>query len=422
MEHRKLTIPNYLGQKLGARLDLPIDGTPVACALFAHCFTCTKNLRAVGHISQALVNEGIAVLRFDFTGLGESEGDFAETNFSTNIDDLVAAAEFMAQEIEAPSILIGHSLGGAAVLRAAERIPTAKAIATIGAPYDPSHVAHLFEKVRHQIEQEGEAEIVLVGRPFKIRKQLLEDLEAVNPDEYIGKLKRALLVIHAPLDQTVGIDNATLIFQAARHPKSFLSLDKADHLLSNSEDSLYVGSTIAAWARKYIGAQLKDTMQPTVTCDGEEIDNRVVVRTEQGFQTEILANGHSLVADEPINVGGTNMGPTPYDYLLGALGSCTSITLRMYADRKGWPLETITVRLSHNKIHARDCEECESTSGKVDLIEREVELTGPLDDEQKTRLLDIADKCPVHRTLHSETIVKTRLSRSKFQVLRENSG
>lgn len=281
MQHKTIIIPNHFGQKLGARLDLPLDGTPVSCALFAHCFTCTKNLRAVGHISQALVNEGIAVLRFDFTGLGESEGDFAETNFSTNIDDLVAAAEFMERELQTPSILIGHSLGGAAVLRAAERIPATKAVATIGAPYDPSHVAHLFEAVRQQIEQEGEAEVVLVGRPFKIRKQLLEDLEAVNPAEYIGKLKRALLVMHAPMDQTVSIDNASLIFQAARHPKRFLSLDKADHLISNSEDSLYVGATIAAWAHKYIGTSLKDTMQPTVTLDGEEVDNRVVVRAHR---------------------------------------------------------------------------------------------------------------------------------------------
>ena len=410
MHSQALSIPNRDGQLLAARLDLPLDGKPITCALFAHCFTCTKNLRAVNHISQALVEKGVAVLRFDFTGLGDSDGDFSDTNLSTNIDDLVVAAEFMEQQIHAPSILIGHSLGGAAVLCAAMELPKVKAVATIGAPFDPAHVKALFRDDEARIEAEGQAEVLLAGRPFTIKKQFLDDLEKAHAQGIIGKLKKALLVIHSPVDQTVGIENAAAIFQAAKHPKSFLSLDKADHLLSNKEDSLYVGSMIATWATKYIRTSQIKQPESAVSA-AQQPDKHVVVRTEKGFRTEVLAGGHSLVADEPVAVGGTNMGPTPYGYLLAALGSCTSITLRMYADRKGWPVEAISVRLKHDKIHATDCAECETERGKVDIIEREIELFGPLDDEQRARMLAIADKCPVHKTLHSETIVRTELKK-----------
>jgi putative redox protein len=404
MQFKKLKFKNAAGEKLSARLDFPIDSRPLAYAIFAHCFTCTKNLKAISNISRALTREGIAVFRFDFTGLGESEGDFADTNFSSNVGDLIAAAEYLNSEFEAPRILIGHSLGGAAVLQAAANIPSSIAVATIGAPGDPGHVTKALADAREKIEAEGEAEVLLAGRPFKIKKQFLDDLEFTRMQETIRNLNRALLIFHSPLDATVGINNAAQIFQAARHPKSFVSLDKADHLLTNAEDSLYVGSVIAAWSQKYIGVSLKDEGQPSLT------DNRVVARTgKTGFLTEILANGHSLVADEPIAVGGTNLGPTPYDYVVAGLGACTSMTLRMYADHKKWPLDSVTVKLKHQKIHAEDCKTCETENGMIDQIDREIELRGPLDAQQRQRLKEIANRCPVHRTLNSEISVTTRL-------------
>lgn len=404
MNFKKLTIENKNGEKLGARLDLPVDDTPVAYALFAHCFTCTKNFKAVGNITQALNRERIAVLRFDFTGLGESEGDFADTNFSSNVDDLAATADYLAENFEGPKILIGHSLGGTAVLQAAQRIPASIAVVTIGAPGNPDHVAKLLESSRETIEKEGVAEVKLAGRSFTLKKQFLDDLEANRMKETIQNLRRALLIFHSPLDETVGIDNAADIFMAAKHPKSFVSLDEADHLLSNEADSRYVGSMIGAWVKKYLGIPAKEPSKPLAPSD-----NRIVVRTNQErFRTEILASGHGLVSDEPESAGGKNLGPTPYDLLLAGLGACTSMTLRMYADRKKWPLESVIVRLSHDKIHAEDCKACESERGKIDQIEREIELIGALDDEQRARLIEIANKCPVHRTLHSEILVKTR--------------
>ena len=406
MNFKKLTFQNPQGEQLSARLDLPVDGQPIAYALFAHCFTCSKNLKAVANINEALNQQGIAVLRFDFTGLGESEGDFADTNFSSNIEDLVAAARFLKEAYEAPKIMIGHSLGGAAILQAALQVEEVVAVATIGAPHDPEHVEHLFESSREEIERDGQAVVRLAGRPFTIKKQFIEDLRGQQVDGGLARLKRALLIMHSPVDRTVSIDNAKMIFLAARHPKSFLSLDQADHLLTNELDSRYVGTVLAAWARKYIGA-LEES--PRFTEDAH--DSLVVARIgEEPYRTEILANGHAMLADEPRSLGGTNAGPTPYQYLAAGLGACTAITLRMYADRKKWPLQGVSVELTHQKVHAEDCD-CEARiSGKIDQIQRVVSLEGPLDEDQQARLLEIANRCPVHRTLmEGQVDVKTRM-------------
>jgi uncharacterized OsmC-like protein/alpha/beta superfamily hydrolase len=404
MQFLKLSFKNETGENLAARLDLPVDEKPFAYAIFAHCFTCTKNLNAVVNISRALAREGIATLRFDFTGLGESEGDFSRTSFSSNISDLIAAADFLKLEFDAPKLLVGHSLGGAAVLQAAKYIPSSLAVATIGAPSNLTHLARYLEPHRQAMTTNGEAEITLAGKTFRIKKQFLDDLELTHIQETIKSLNKALLILHSPLDDIVGIENATEIFEMAQQPKSFISLDRADHLLSNREDSLYVGSLLAAWARKYL------EIPPPESLRRELNDNRVVTRTgRRGYQTEIIANGHRLMADEPIAAGGADTGPNPYDYLAAALGACTGMTLRMYADRKKWPLDAVVVRLKHQKIHAQECQECETRSGILDLLEREIELEGPLDEEQRQRLLGIADRCPIHRTLHSEIIVKTAL-------------
>lgn len=407
MRFEKITFENKQHEKIAARLDLPVEDPPVAFVLFAHCFTCSKNLTAVGHISRALTERGFAVLRFDFTGIGESEGDFAETNFSSNISDLVAAAAYLEKHYRAPRILIGHSLGGAAVLQAASQLPQTVAVATIAAPYDPAHVEHLFENSKEEIEATGKAVVNLGGRPFTIKKQFLDDLNAHKVEETIQNMDRALLLFHSPVDQVVGVDNAARIYKAAKHPKSFVSLDEADHLLSDPADSTYVGTVLAAWAQKYI------EQRPEVEAQQKPPQRRegfVVARLEEAhYRTEIYAGGHTLIADEPKEVGGTGLGPSPYDLLNASLGACTVMTLRMYADRKGWPLEVISARLKHEKVHAKDCKTCENkaATGKIDHITREIQLEGPLDEAQRKRLMEIANRCPVHRTLHGDIHVHT---------------
>ncbi len=401
----KVTFAGALGDRLAARLDLP-EGEPKAYALFAHCFTCTKDIFAASRIAAALAEQGIGVLRFDFTGLGHSEGEFANTNFSSNVADLIKAADFLRETRQAPKIIVGHSLGGAAVLAATPGIPEAAAVVTIGAPSAPAHVQHLFHGALDQIAAEGEAEVEIAGRPFKVKQQFLEDISQQHLTEALGKLKKALLVFHAPRDQTVGIENAGEIFAAAKHPKSFISLDDADHLLSRKSDAVYVAEVLSAWVGRYLDGT-------AVAAQAPEAAEGAVVVTETGegpFAQRITAGRHVLRADEPPSVGGKNSGPTPYDLLLAGLGACTSMTLRMYAGRKKLPLERVSVALRHEKIHAQDCADCETTEGRVDRIEREITLTGPLDAEQRRRLLEIADKCPVHRTLESEVKVVTALA------------
>ena len=400
MPSKAIEFTNSSGQALSGILDVP-SGPPRAFALFAHCFTCSKNLKAARNISAALNDAGIAVLRFDFTGLGQSEGEFADTNFSSNVEDLLAAAAYLDERHEAPAILVGHSLGGTAVLQAAARIDDAVAVATIGSPAEPAHVTHMLESSKDELREQGEAVVNLGGRPFRMRQQFLDDLEehAIQPS--LASLRKALLIMHSPLDTVVDIDNASSLFVAAKHPKSFISLDDADHLLSRDEDSRYAGKTIAAWASHYL--------PETGTNDVAQGDNVVATTGQHGFRTDIVFPNAHLIADEPASVGGSDLGPTPYDLLSAALASCTSMTLQMYAKHKKLELRSATVEIEHDKVHAADCADCESAEGKIDEFRRTITLDGDLTDEQRQRMLEIADRCPVHRTLHSEVKVRSSL-------------
>jgi putative redox protein len=408
MQNEKVTFFNNEGHALSGLMALP-ESAPKACALFAHCFTCSKNLKAATNIATALADAGIAVLRFDFTGLGQSEGDFADTNFSSNVSDLLAAVRFLEQNYRAPDILLGHSLGGTAILQAAGEVPSAVAVATIGTPSDPGHVRHLFAGAEGAFRDQGVAEVNLGGRPFTIKRQFLDDLARHELPGTVKSLRKALLIMHAPLDDIVGIDNASALFANALHPKSFISLDDADHLLTREADSLYAGRVLAAWASRYLeaGERAADLLPPDTG------DFGTAARTlAGGFRTEVIAGGHALVADEPTSTGGTDSGPSPYDLLAAALASCTSMTLKMYAAHKKIGLESATVRVRHDRIHARDCEDCESTEGRIDRFEREIVLAGDLTDVQRERMLEIADRCPVHRTLHAEVKVRSALADS----------
>ncbi|MCA1477698.1 bifunctional alpha/beta hydrolase/OsmC family protein [Bradyrhizobium sp. NBAIM08] len=392
------------GHQLAAALELP-DGEPAAFALFAHCFTCGKDTLAAKRISVALAAKGIAVLRFDFTGLGSSGGDFANSTFSSNVADLVRAADHLRETRKAPSILIGHSLGGAAILAAAGRIPEARAVATIAAPSDPAHVTGLFREHLDNIRAQGEVEVSLAGRPFRIKREFLDDIAEHELMKDVTGLHKALLVMHSPVDDTVGIDNATKLFVAARHPKSFVSLDHADHLLTKPADALYAADVIVAWASRYV-----DAATPAKPMDLPEEPRKVVVQEtrKSKFNQTITVGPHHLVADEPIAAGGADAGPGPYDFLLAGLGACTSMTMRLYADRKSLPLDRVTVTLKHSKIYAKDCAECETREGMLDQIERDIAIDGALDAEQRKKLMEIADKCPVHRTLTSEIRIVTK--------------
>jgi putative redox protein len=392
------------GQQLAAALDLP-EREPMAYALFAHCFTCGKDVLAAKRIAVSLAAKGIAVLRFDFTGLGSSEGDFANSTFSSNVADLVRAADHLRETRQAPAILIGHSLGGAAILAAAGQIPDAKAVVTIAAPSDPAHVTGLFKDRIEDIRKHGKVEVQLAGRPFHIKREFLDDIAEHGLMAHIAKLHKALLIMHSPTDDTVGIDNATQIFVAARHPKSFVSLAGADHLLSGKRDAAYVSDVIAAWVERYI----EPVAAEPVAVSGEAPRSVVVQETRNSkFQQTVAVGPHRMLADEPVAAGGQDSGPGPYDFVLAGLGACTSMTMRMYADRKSLPMERVTVTLKHSKIHAQDCAECETRDGMLDQIERVIAIDGALDAEQRKKLMEIADKCPVHRTLTSEVHIVTR--------------
>ncbi len=401
---------NDNGETLSGVLDEPTSGERRGVALFAHCFSCGKNVLAASRVSRGLRDRGFTVLRFDFTGIGESEGEFADTNFSTNANDLRAAINAMRQQGMAPEILIGHSLGGAAVLDIADEIEEVKLVATIGAPSEPRHVVHLFDDAAmQQIEQTGEAQVSLGGRPFTIKKQFLDDVTEASVLKKLGASRKPLLICHSPSDSIVNIDNAQKIYQAAKHPKSFVSLDGADHLLSGKEDAEFVASIVSSWAVRYLGASDSAVQQlragtANETTKTEDDETGVVTVTERNkvFTQDVSAGGHRLVADEPASAGGDDLGVTPYDLLLAALGACTSMTLRMYAKRKGLDVDNIQVKLKHDRIHAADCESCEDQPGKVDQIRRWIRIEGDLTDAQRQRMLEIADMCPVHRTLHNQ--------------------
>ena len=407
MQRLKVEFTNESGETLAGLLERP-DEPPLAVALFAHCFTCSKDIAAASRLTRALASKGIATLRFDFTGLGNSDGDFANTNFSSNVDDLICAADYLADDYGPPDILIGHSLGGAAVLAAASRIPSAKAIATIGAPATAKHVEHLFAEKRDEIETSSVVTVSIGGREFRIKRQLLDDLETYASTDHIRELNAALLVMHAPNDLIVDIEQAAAIYTAARHPKSFVSLDTADHLLSKQADSNYAAEVLSAWASRYVASSKSDTTREKSARvpDGavllEEIDHK--------FARRVVTSKHQLIADEPKSFGGTDQGPNPYELLLASLGSCTSMTIRMYANKKKMALDDVSITLTHERIHAADCADCEASTGFIEVINKEIQLAGDLTDEDKAQLIRIADRCPVHKTLHSDVSIRTTLA------------
>ncbi len=402
MSIQKVGFENSQGIKLSATLQLPIDRRPHNFAIFAHCFTCNKNFAAVRHISSALAEKGFGVFSFDFTGLGQSDGDFSDTNFSSSVDDLIAAAEFLRKNYQAPTVMIGHSLGGSACLLAASRLDEIEAVATIGSPSNPKHVRSLLNSGLPEIHEKGAASISIGGRPFLIKKQLLDDLEDQTLLEAVREMRKAFLFMHSPQDRIVDISHAGDLYQAAFHPKSFISLDGADHLLSKKTDAAYVGHLIAAWAYRYAD----------VPADKEFSTQRQIVAhlgSEERFTTRIKAGEHQIISDEPETFGGNAFGFSPYQLVAAGLAACTAMTLRLYSERKNWQLKEVYVHVSHEKSHAEDCLNCESTTSKIDRFVREIELIGDLDAEQRKRLLEIADKCPVHRTLENAAQILTTL-------------
>ncbi|MFT7429494.1 MAG: putative OsmC-like protein/alpha/beta superfamily hydrolase [Nonlabens sp.] len=402
MSFEKINFKNAQGYELSGRLELPVDRLPHNYAVFAHCFTCSKNFSATKNISRALTNAGFGVLRFDFTGLGDSSGDFEDTNFSGNVDDLLAAVDYLKTSYKAPSLLIGHSLGGAAVIYASAKASSIKAVATIGAPSDTKHVRHLFGDQIEAITKNGEAVVQLSGRPFKIKEQFLKDLNEQQVTATLKELRKPILIAHSPQDKTVGVTHAEKLYQAAMHPKSFISLDGADHLLMDKADSIYIGEVIASWASRYV-EQVNDSSFKTENQVAASLDR------DAGFTTQMAAGRHYFTADEPESAGGNDFGPTPYELLSSGLAACTVMTIQMYAKRKQWNIKNIECHVNYDKQHALDCENCELETAKIDTFTREIKLTGDLNEKQIQRILQIADKCPVHKTLHSKTHVLTKL-------------
>ena len=408
---KKINFPGHQGESLAGLIELP-DHEPKAIALFAHCFTCGKDIVAASRIARHMVSRGFGVMRFDFTGLGSSDGDFANTNFTSNVEDLLQAADYLRTHYAAPEVLIGHSLGGTAVLNVAARVPESLGVVTIGSPADAQHVSQQFATSLKEIEEHGEADVKLGGRSFRIRKQFVDDIRNTSVESIHGT-KKAYLIMHAPMDDVVSIKEAEKIYQAAAHPKSFVSLDDADHLLSNRTDAEYVADVIASWSSRFIRDTINSdaaTPEPVVAPTSAAAATKSTVVTDHPgsllasevdhkFGIKLQSGKHQWLADEPAAVGGNETGPDPYELLLSSVGACTAMTIRMYAERKGWPLQDVNVSLKHERRYDKDCEGCEQTPQRLENINRFIALKGDLSDEQRKRLMEIADKCPVHRTL-----------------------
>ena len=404
MARQKLTFEGFDGAELSALLERP-ESPAKAYVLFAHCFSCGKDIAAASRISRSLLARGFAVLRFDFTGLGNSDGDFANSNFSSNVQDLVKAADYMREHLEAPTLLIGHSLGGAAVLVAAQQIQECRAVATIGAPFDPAHVTKQFSADVAAIEADGQAEVDLAGRSFTIQKQFLDDVRSIDAKSLVRQLRKPLLIFHSPIDAVVSINEAEKIYSAALHPKSFVSLDTADHLLTSKADAEYVAASVSGWVTRYL-----DTSD-LVTIEDSDLDSGHVRVDEhsKAFTRTVITDDHHWFADEPTSVGGANLGPDPYEHLLASLGTCTSMTIRMYANRKKLPLTDIRVELTHSRDYVTDCENCDDEPRKIETLARQISFTGDLTDAEQKRLMEIADRCPVHRTLLGDIDITSQL-------------
>ncbi|MDW5287986.1 alpha/beta fold hydrolase [Formosa sp. PL04] len=402
MKSQNLEIVNKNGVKLQAYLELPANQNPSYFAVFAHCFTCTSTLKAVKNISRSLTNHDFGVLRFDFTGLGRSDGEFSDSHFSSNVSDLLAVSEYLEKHYQAPSLLVGHSLGGAAVIVAASKLESVKAVATIGAPATVDHVTHLFSHGFDEVSEKGDVEVAIGGRPFKINKDFVDDFSKTDLPEITKDLRKPILIMHAPFDQIVPIENAERLYKTAHHPKSFVSLDQADHLLSNDRDSTYTGDMIGTWVQRYFEPKNHDILDT----EGEQLVAHLNL-LEDNFTTNIQTKKHTLIADEPTSVGGDDFGPSPYEYLNSALASCTAMTLKLYAERKKWDLQEVFVYITYSKKHSEDLNMNLEKPAQIDYLKKTLKFVGDLTEVQKERLKEIASKCPVHKTLVTDTIIET---------------
>jgi uncharacterized OsmC-like protein/pimeloyl-ACP methyl ester carboxylesterase len=404
MKSTKLKIVNRKGLTLNAHLELPANQKPNYYAIFAHCFTCSSSLSAVRNVSRALTQDGFAVVRFDFTGLGRSEGEFADSHFSANVEDLLDVHGYMAEHYDAPSLLVGHSLGGAAVLVAASKIEAIKAVATVGAPATVGHVKHLFSHQVEDIKDEGNIEVNIGGRPFVINEDFIAEFNKTDLPAIVKNLRKPLLIMHSPFDKIVGIENAEQLYHKAHHPKSFVTLDGADHLLTEEKDSQYVGDVIGTWAKRYF-PKVENGMLNT---EGEQLVGHLN-SIEDNFTTSIQTKNHSFIADEPLSIGGSDFGPSPYEYLNAALASCTVMTLKLYAERKQWDLKEVFVYVSHSRKHSDDLQVDVEKPKYLDHISKKLKFVGNLDAKQKERLKEIASRCPVHKTMTSKVIFETEV-------------
>lgn len=395
MSDKSFTFQNEEGRPLSGLLESP-EGTPRGWAIFAHCFTCGKDSRAAVHISRALSRAGIGVLRFDFAGTGIGSAHGEAVSFASDVTDLKSAANAMTAAGMTPSLLIGHSLGGTAALVAAADLPDIVAVATIGAPAELQHILKVFNASDlDTVRRDGEASVEIAGRPFLIRRSFIDAVAEVDVEKAVAALRRPLLVLHSPIDQVVGIEHASRIFVAARHPKSFVSLDMADHLIADAANANFVSAMVATWANRYLSPLVADLPQ-VEAADGVE-----AIETLAGkFQLRVRSGKHTIFSDEPASVGGLGSGLSPYELVSAGLAACTVMTMRLYANRKGFPLERASTRVEHKKV---------ADMVPPDRFTRTIVLEGPLDEEQRARILEIADRCPVDLTLIRGSDVQTDL-------------